>query len=968
MAASLLAVVVCLAGLAAPARAGDPGQVWHTIETAHFEVHYYDPLGDVAHKVAASAERAYSILTLALRHRPSGKTHIVVVDDTDGSNGFATVLPRNHILLYASSPPDLSDLDEQDDWLFNLVSHEFTHIVHLDTIGGLPAVVNHIMGKVWAPNQVQPTWVIEGLAVYEESKRSSAGRNRQSQFDMQLRVATLEGGDLRLDQMSNGPRAWPHGNAAYLYGSHFLKYVFDRYGDDKAAVMSHVYGSSAIPYGVNRSIERATGRTFEQLYDEWRRYREDRYGLQAEAVDRAGRREGRRLTFTGENNINPHYTTDGKSIIWQRGDGYSIGQFRIMPADQNAGRSSTYAVIERSGAFDVLKDGSMAVEQTQTYQDTYNFQELVLWNKRTGDITHLTHAQRVSDPAVSPDNHWVAFVKNGHGRRRLAIMPIEAGATPRILWTGPDPYDQAFSPSWSPDGRHIAFSAWFEGGRRDILIADVPSGRVRAVTGDRAQDTEPVYSPDGRYLYFNSDRTGIYNIYAYDLHSGQLWQVTDVLGCAITPDVSPDGRHMVYQGFAAGGTELYEIELDPSRWTPAEPYINDRPDPAYVPPDSVAVSAPRPYRAIETLAPLSYQVGLQLNSLGQALTLQTNGGDVVGHHSYSLAATIDLDVGDVSIGGAYSYHRLWPSLSLAAARTVNRRGGWIIDDQSQTFTEERVSGTASAGLPILRSADASSNLSFDYDIDRLNSLDQPAYQPDPNQTLPRKPETDITLAGLAMRWNYSSSRGYLYTVGQQQGIDLGASVRFDHPLLGAQETSLTVGWSGAWYHQLPLVGRPSLMVRLAGGYRATDRARVDQFSLGGVPQSQDLVQSFINNLRVGNTGYLRGYPARIVAGQEYHLANLELRQKLMEVERGVSTLPFYLRRLHAALLFDAGDATDGSWPRAVDPGGLKVGVGAALRLDFTVGYAVPGSLELGYARGLSQGGIDQTWLLLTSTL
>ena len=66
------------------------------------------------------------------------------------------------------------------------------------------------------------------------------------------------GVDLRLDQLSNGPRGWPHGNAAYLYGSHFLKFVFDRYGDDKAAVMSHDYGSTAIPYGINRSIERGS--------------------------------------------------------------------------------------------------------------------------------------------------------------------------------------------------------------------------------------------------------------------------------------------------------------------------------------------------------------------------------------------------------------------------------------------------------------------------------------------------------------------------------------------------------------------------------------------------------------------------------------------------------------------------------------------------------------------------------------
>ena len=125
--------------LAAPAaHAGDPSQVWRTIETAHFQIHYTEPLGDVAHKVAVSAERAHAVLTVALRHEPATQTHIVLIDDSDSSNGFASVLPRNDITLFASAAPDTSVLADHDDWLFDLVLHEYTHIVHLDTISGLP--------------------------------------------------------------------------------------------------------------------------------------------------------------------------------------------------------------------------------------------------------------------------------------------------------------------------------------------------------------------------------------------------------------------------------------------------------------------------------------------------------------------------------------------------------------------------------------------------------------------------------------------------------------------------------------------------------------------------------------------------------------------------------------------------------------------------------------------------------------
>jgi hypothetical protein len=964
-AAIALAVSVLTALLVAgDANAGDASQVWRTIETAHFQVHYHEPLGDVARKVALSAERAHATLSAALGHTPAEKTQIVVRDETDSSNGFASVVPRNRIVLFASAPPDTSVLADNDDWLYNLTSHEYTHIVHLDTIGGLPSIINKIMGKVWAPNQVQPRWVIEGLATYEESKRSSSGRTRHALFDTYLRVATLSEVDIRLDELSSGPRAWPHSNAAYLHGSHFLKYVFDRYGDDKAAAMSHDYGSSAIPYGLNRSIERATGRSFVDLYAEWTDYRDARYAMQAEAVERRGRREGRRLTFTGENNLNPHYTADGRSIIWQRGDGYSDGQFRIMPVGDNAGRSSTYAVLERTGAFDVLDDGSMIVEQTASVRTNYDFQELYRWDRASGTMQMFTRGLRVSDPDVSSDERWVTFVMNGQSRRRLAVMPLQPEARPRVVWTGPSRFDQAFSPDWSPDGRHVAFSAWREGGMRDILVVDVATGAVRELGRDRAQDIEPTWSRDGSIVYFVSDRTGIYNIFAWELTSGRVWQVTDVIGCALGPEVSPDGRRLVYQGFAAGGYELYEIELDRSTWTIAPPVIDDRPQAITIHDDEAVVSAPRPYSPVASLAPGSYTIGLVLNALGQAVNLRTFGNDVVGHHSYDLVGTIGLDYRGIDVGASYAYRRLWPTLSLAASRTVSERGGYVVDGVNLRFDEEALRATFGVGLPVFRQPDGSASLALDYDLDWLRNLDGRLHEEDPNDLLPRPPESDIVLAGIALRWSYSNTRGYTYTLGPQAGVDLGASLRFDHPAIGSDARSLSLTYRATGYAQIPFASTPAVMLRLNGGLRTTDRPRAEQFAIGGAPDSQDLVESLIDNVRVGSTGYLRGYPVRSIAGRQYHLANLELRQELIDIERGVATLPFYLRRLHIAALADAGNAFNDE----IDLSEFKVGVGGAIRLDFTLGYGLPGSLDVGYARGLTSGGSDETWLLLTGTI
>src|SRR5262249_7098686 len=152
-------------------------------------------------------------------------------------------------------------------------------------------------------------------------------------------------------------------------------------------------------------------------------------------------------------------------------------------------------------------------------------------------------------------------------------------------------------------------------------------------------DVTPCFSPDGKWLYFSSDRTGIYNIFALELASGELRQVTNVIGGAFDEDVSPDGRSLVYYDFDGAGYELYELDLDPARFLPAAPYVNARPDPTRIPDDESPVSPPRNYRIAETLLPLSYSANTAVDSYGTAFTVSTGGGDIAGLVGWSLAAT-----------------------------------------------------------------------------------------------------------------------------------------------------------------------------------------------------------------------------------------------------------------------------------------------------------------------------------------
>ena len=161
---------------------------------------------------------------------------------------------------------------------------------------------------------------------------------------------------------------------------------------------------------------------------------------------------------------------------------------------------------------------------------------------------------------------------------------------------------------------------------------------------------------------------------------------------------------------------------------------------------------------------------------------------------------------------------------------------------------------------------------------------------------------------------------------------------------------------------MPWPGHHSLAYRQVGGVFRSEDGRDSVFGVGGIP-NQDIASAIINSTRVGNTGYLRGYPPGVLRGSQYHLANIEYRVPIVEVERGLTTLPAYVRRLHFAALFDVGSAFDDF---STDL--LRYSVGGSLRLDASFGFFVDGMFDLGVARGLAQDGETQVWLFLTNTI
>src|SRR5262249_39820149 len=149
---------------------------------------------------------------------PRGPVDIVMYDNVDFPNGFANVFPTRRITLYLNPPAGEIGLARYDEWLRLVITHELTHVFHLDRVGGIWSPLQRIFGRApfLFPNLYRPSWVLQGLATYYESRMTAAGRERGA-FHSQLLVAATRWpapGDVNLSNSS-----WPGGLGPYAWGS-----------------------------------------------------------------------------------------------------------------------------------------------------------------------------------------------------------------------------------------------------------------------------------------------------------------------------------------------------------------------------------------------------------------------------------------------------------------------------------------------------------------------------------------------------------------------------------------------------------------------------------------------------------------------------------------------------------------------------------------------------------------------------
>jgi hypothetical protein len=920
-------VLAVLAALTAPARAAafPPHLRFRSVSTGRVTVHYHQGLKGMARQAAALATEILAAHEQRYGVR-AGRVQIVLADVDDDANGFASPLPYPLVRLRAVAPHGNDELGNYHDWLQVLLSHELAHIVHLGEAHGLVRAARHVFGRApfLFPNAASPTWVIEGLATYEETEDTPFGRGRNPDSVMVLRMAALEDDFPGEDRPVAGLDRWPDGQASYLFGEAFFDDLRDRYGEGALPEMARVHSGRLVPYLHELTAKKVTGASFHALWTDWRRRALAAFEEQAQHRQARGLSASTPLTHAGVRQVNPRFSPDGEWLAYTSRVLTRFREIRIMRPDGSAARVLT----KRNGGTSLSwsPGGRMLVfDEPEAHRVFAQYSDLRVVDVASGKVRRLTRGARAREPDVSPDGRRVVFVHQHIGRSELAAIGLD-GSGLRDL-TGSEPGVQWSGPRWSPQGDSIVASRWRPGGWLDVVLVDPVSGAVTPLTDDRAKDVEPAWSPRGDHVVFRSDRDGVSNLYAFRLADRALLRVTNVLGGAFTPDVSPAGDRLAFAEYRARGYDLRLMSFDLARLPAADAFVDPYPAGPAAPPPVDARD--RPYRPLPLMWPRFWSPSFDRASGETRLGIATAGSDPLFQHAYLFnvyRGSVTERFGSFAL---YQYDRWWPTLLAAFENKYEpSRAGSIRHTRELTL---------SATLPVLRTMRSAQSLSLSWRRSR--------------ETRERTPRPrGLDLGGLEAAWSLGTVQQYPYSISVVDGVRLRVAYLKEDPAFGS-DLSLGKLFADARAYVRLLVPGDALALRVGGGTTFGARSFTDSYAVGGFPSGslRDVVGT--------NGSVLRGYPGDAFTGRRVLHANLEYRVPLGHPQRGWRSLPVFVRHLHAAAFADSAQA----WSDRFRWSAMKTGLGVAVGADLSLSPGFPLTATVGVARGVAEKGETQVY-------
>jgi WD40 repeat protein len=491
---------------------------FEVLQTEHFDIHYYPEEQEAAAQAGRLAERWYTRLSRILGHRfkerqplvlYASHAHFQQTNTIGGAPGEGTGGVTEAFKRRIVLPVG-SSLAETD----HVLGHELVHAFQYSMTG---------QGRISSTNYPgalrMPLWFIEGMAEYLSVGPVDA------HTAMWMRDAARKEKLPNIRDLEKG-RFFP-----YRYGQALWAYLAGRYGDQVVGESLRAIGPRTTD--ASAVLKAVLGVDHEQISKDWH----------------AALREAVTPVMTGKQDP----TKYGPSLVTEKGQG---GNLNVGPA--------------------LSPDGAQLAFLSE--RDLFSV-ELFLADTRSGSIE-----RRLSKTVVDPHLESLQFINSAgawdHAGKRLALGAVSKGrpllvildaASGKRLEEVPFPtLGEIFTPSFSPDGQRVVFSALING-FSDLFAYDLRSKTLDRLTTDAFADLQPVWSPDGRTIAFVTDRystklptlaPGDYRLAALDVASREVKALQGFpAGKHINPQWAPGGDSLFFVSDASGISNVYRLEL-----------------------------------------------------------------------------------------------------------------------------------------------------------------------------------------------------------------------------------------------------------------------------------------------------------------------------------------------------------------------------------------------------------------------
>jgi Tol biopolymer transport system component len=953
---ALLAAILMVTTGTEAASLLDPAFHFKTLTTEHFVIYFHQGEDHLAGRLAVIAEEEWPRVGQALGITAPRHTHVILADQSELANGWATPLPYNLIFVTAAAPPGSDFIGRTDDWLRLVFTHEFTHIVHLDRSEGWARIFRGIFGRtsLSLPNTWLPVWQIEGLAAWEESAITGEGRLHAGDFRAIEREAARSGRVVPIDRINGGLTDWPTGLAPYAFGLGFHDYLSQRFGDEQFGALA-ARTSRSLPFLGSRAFKKVYG---ESLGDLWKDYqRSESAEGPSNALNGASPRNVSvsppfRVTHEGFTILGPRFAPSAcgncaPEIVYtaRNPDG-----FPSLNAVGVGGGDSRRLAWRYLGSTMGIWGPTIVFDQQQVHRNVGLYSDLFTIDRQTGAVRTLTSGERLQDPDLSADGMRVVAVRQVAGRGEIVSADMTSGISrirnETVLVSETD--TQFSTPKWSPDGRQVAVERHRLGALSEIIVLDISTRAVRVVASDpMARIVTPAWRRDGRAIVAAADFNGdTFNLYEFDVDTAAApRQLTHTSGGALWPDVSPGGDLIAFAGYTVDGFDVFTIPYAPAEAGEQAPADARHDAPKQDSRDRLPQASGGPeigrymaqkYSPWPTLPPTSWFPLVETADNVRA-GFAVNGVDVLGRHAYSASATwlvaapVDVikpaqGVPDWDLG--YAYDRWQPTFFASASSHTFFDAGPADENGKPTPATERTREVEGGVLLPIR---------------RVQSLQRAFFsvvRTDDRYTLPTE---TVTFSRMASRVGLASStaRLYGYSISPEDGYSVGGTAEVARRGFGSSIDETTFTMDGRAY--LPgLRAHHIVAVRGAAGTSSGTPGGRRNFLLGGALSAGDVLDFGRDAMSL-----LRGFPSQSFAGTHVALLNADYRFPIARPQRGKGTWPLFLHTIHAAVFADAGEA----WTEQFRAHNAKTSAGGELSLNLIAGYSFPVTATIGAALG-----------------